>query len=108
MMCRDVELVGKKVGWELGGAVFGGHPRVLVGSGKGGDGVGGEPVRGQLRPARLTSHAEAGQSTHGGGQQTEVAHRLPNVFPHRGQPQAKGFSLVWVLSCLWTCSTRLI
>lgn len=67
MMCRDVELVGKKVGWELGGAVFGGHPRVLVGSGKGGDGVGGEPVRGQLRPARLTSHAEAGQSTHGGG-----------------------------------------
>jgi hypothetical protein len=40
--------------------------------------------------------------------QVGLAHRRPNVFPQRGQAHAKGFSLVWVLSCRWTCSTRLI
>jgi hypothetical protein len=29
-----------------------------------------------------------------------VTHRRPKVFPHRAQPHEKGFSLVWVLSCL--------
>lgn len=33
--------------------------------------------------------------------------RRPNVFPHRAQPHAKGFSFVCVRSCLCTCSTRL-
>lgn len=36
-----------------------------------------------------------------------MAYRLPKLFPQPSQVQEKGFSLVWVLSCLWTCSTRL-
>lgn len=39
---------------------------------------------------------------------SKVTHRLPKHFPQLSQLQAKGFSLVCVLSCLWTCSTRLI
>lgn len=39
---------------------------------------------------------------------SKFTYRLPNVFPQRAQLQANGFSLVWVRSCLWTCSTRLI
>lgn len=34
-------------------------------------------------------------------------YRRPNVFPQRAHAQENGFSLVCVLSCLWTCSTRL-
>lgn len=31
---------------------------------------------------------------------SQATHRLPNVLPQRSQSQEKGFSLVWVLSCL--------
>lgn len=37
-----------------------------------------------------------------------VTYRRPKVLPHRSQAQENGFSFVCVLSCLWTCSTRLI
>lgn len=37
----------------------------------------------------------------------DVAHLLPKLFPQPSQLHEKGFSLVCVLSCLWTCSTRL-
>lgn len=36
-----------------------------------------------------------------------VAHLLPKLFPQPSQLHEKGFSFVCVLSCLWTCSTRL-
>lgn len=36
-----------------------------------------------------------------------MAHLLPKLFPHAVQLQENGFSLVCVLSCLCTCSTRL-
>lgn len=39
---------------------------------------------------------------------TKMAYRLPKLFPQPSQLQENGFSLVCVLSCLCTCSTRLI
>ena len=67
------------------------------GSGQGMNGGDGGAPRWRARCGRRV------RNTHWG-----TAHRLPNVFPQRGQAQAKGFSFVCVLSCRWTCSTRLI